>query len=65
VVNGLSVNLNATGKNHSSAFFVAEQSDQIGRIFAAWATVYFGHFLKIKKLAHISGATFSTVKVMH
>jgi hypothetical protein len=42
-----------------------QQGDQIGRIFASWAIVYFGTFLKITKTTVILGLLFSTVKVMH
>jgi hypothetical protein len=34
-------------------FIVHRQGDQIGRIFAQWAIIYFGQFLKITEVAHI------------
>jgi hypothetical protein len=37
----------------------------IGRIFATWAIVYSGHFLKMTKAAQIVWLLFSKVKVMH
>jgi hypothetical protein len=38
-----------------------QQADQIGRIFAHWAFVYFGKFILITELAKIFGLFFPTV----
>jgi hypothetical protein len=41
------------------------QCDQIGRIFAKWAIVYFGRLFKILEVTHIFGLIYSTVKVTY
>jgi hypothetical protein len=41
------------------------QGDQIGRIFASWAIVHFGHFLKITEEDHMFGLLISKEKVMY
>jgi hypothetical protein len=41
-----------------------KQGDQIGRIFAYWAIVYLGHFLKNTKELLNFQANYYTVKVM-
>jgi hypothetical protein len=38
------------------------QCDQIGRIFAFWAIVYFGQILTMTQVAQIIGLLYSTVK---
>jgi hypothetical protein len=56
--------LKATAATQTNS--AAQQGDQIGRIFAYWAVVYFGCFLKITKVPSANyWATFSTVQVMH
>jgi ABC-type phosphate transport system ATPase subunit len=52
----------------SSCLFVAlvsDQGDQIGRIFAQCAFVYFGQFLEITEEEQILGLLSSTVQVMY
>jgi hypothetical protein len=41
----------------------AQQGDQIGRIFAHWVTVFYGHFLKTTEEAQIFGELVSTENV--
>jgi hypothetical protein len=43
------------------ASLTREQCDQIGRIFAFWAIVYFGPLIKIISAAQIFGQLFSFV----
>jgi hypothetical protein len=40
------------------------QCDQIGRLFAYWAIIYFGWILKITEIAFILGLLFPRKKVM-
>jgi hypothetical protein len=43
-----------------------DQDNQIGRIFAHWAIVYFDEFLKMTEAAQTFGLhTFSSAKVMY
>jgi hypothetical protein len=42
----------------------SNQGEQIGRIFAHWAVVYFGQFLKSCRNSSNFGATFSMVQVV-
>jgi hypothetical protein len=41
-----------------------DQGDQIGRIFAFWAVVYFGQFFLIGKKRKLFGLLFSAVQVV-
>jgi hypothetical protein len=43
---------------------IGNQGDQIGRIFAHWADVYSGHFVKGAEIAPICGRVFSMPQVM-
>jgi hypothetical protein len=42
--------------------FTYQQDDQIGRIFAYWAIVYFGEFLKMTEVKHNVADFFSAEK---
>jgi hypothetical protein len=44
---------------------VQSQGDQIGRIFAYWAIVFFGAFLKITEVAQIFVLLFTKLQVMY
>jgi hypothetical protein len=44
--------------------FEREQGDQIGRIFACWAIIYFRHCFENYTISSNFWATFSTVKVL-
>jgi hypothetical protein len=52
-----------TGKMHSQNGR-QRQSDQIGRIFAHWAIVYFGHFFENYNVGPNFGLHFPTVKTL-
>jgi hypothetical protein len=41
---------------------LAKQGDHIGLIFASWAMIYYGQFLKITERAQIFGLLFSAEK---
>jgi hypothetical protein len=45
-------------------YSVRSQCDQIGRLFAYWAIIYFGWILKITEIAFILGRIFPRKKVM-
>jgi hypothetical protein len=42
-----------------------DQGDQIGQIFAQWAIVFFGHFLKITEVAKNFVLLFPMLIVMY